>query len=131
MKFSVLTTIFILGAVDANAGMTTLNYTIVNTGMHSISCEATLAHWYSDHLTDIAPKQSRVFTLWVDAQDGTVYRLNQYGERMPVERVWCGQKSNSWVTRFEILLPRRIGDAVHETTLQCHTDNAKTVCVTP
>ncbi|HEY0214325.1 MAG TPA: hypothetical protein VGC40_12155 [Paenirhodobacter sp.] len=83
-------------------GLTRLDYVVENTGADALSCDVKLAHWYSDHLATVAPGAQGGFTLWADPGIGAVYLLNAAGDRMPVERLWCGLDGKSWETRHEV-----------------------------
>lgn len=111
-----------------SAGLTRLDYSVANTGALPLSCDSKLAHWFSDHLVAVAPGQAGGFTLWSDAATGAVYRLNAGGDRMPVERIWCGQQADSWASRQEIDLPRLKGEAARAASLSCAAQGATTRC---
>lgn len=109
-------------------GLTRLDYRVVNAGEVPLSCDVKLAHWYSDHLTTIAPGASGAFALWSDRENGAVYLMNAAGDRMPVERLWCGGAGDSWASRHEIDLPRRAGAAAVGAELSCAGSADKVRC---
>lgn len=109
-------------------GLTRLDYTVGNDGAATISCDVKLAHWYSDRLATVAAGETQRFTLWSDPDNGAVYRVNDTGDRMPVERLWCGRDGKSWETRAEIALPRRGGQIARAAALRCVATAGETRC---
>lgn len=109
-------------------GLTQLDFSVENGGQATVSCDVKLAHWYSDHLTTIAPGKTEGFTLWSDAKNGAVYMMNATQDRMPVERLWCGLEGKSWDTRHEIDLPRLGGQTATAAALRCTANAAGTTC---
>ncbi|HEY0276509.1 MAG TPA: hypothetical protein VGC31_10650 [Paenirhodobacter sp.] len=131
MKALVLVTLISVAATAALAdsdhrkgtvGLSRLDYAVENTGATRLSCDVKLAHWYSDHLASLAPEATSGFALWTDATNGAVYLMNEAGDRMPVERLWCGLEGKSWETRHEID-PRQPG-----TALRCAATDTATDC---
>ncbi|MEW9807142.1 hypothetical protein ABUE31_14205 [Mesorhizobium sp. ZMM04-5] len=120
-----------LFAAPAAAGTQSFDVTIRNTGETVLACDASIAHWFSNALGDVAPGQTLRFTLLADASDGTVFMRNSAGDEMPVQRLWCGLKGRSWATRAEIGLDRRIGEVPAPIALDCAGKTASTVCARP
>lgn len=110
------------------AGLTRLDYSVANGGQTAMSCDVKLAHWYSDHLATVPAGETAGFTLWSDAQNGAVYRVNAAGDRMPVEQLWCGLDGKSWETRAEIALPRLGGQTAAAAALRCEATAGQTRC---
>ncbi len=113
------------------AGLTRLEFRIRNTGDQPLACEARLAHWYSDRLAEVAPGAEDRFELWADSGSGTVYRISVNGDRMPVERFWCGLAGASWNTRYEMVLPRHPAGGTEILALQCQAAGAQSVTCAP
>ena len=120
-----------LVAVPAAAATQSFDVTIKNTGDTVLACDASIAHWYSNALGDIAPGETLAFTLRADAANGTVFLRNTVGDDMPVQRLWCGLKGQSWATRAEIALDRRIGEVPESILLDCAGKTAGTTCARP
>jgi len=120
-----------LVAVPAAAATQSFDVTINNTGDTVLACDASIAHWYSNALGDVAPGKTLVFTLRADAENGTVFLRNTVGDDMPVQRLWCGLKGQSWATRSEIALDRRIGKVPAAISLDCIGSTAGTTCARP
>lgn len=120
-----------LVAVPAAAATQSFDVTINNTGDTVLACDASIAHWYSNALGEIAPGTTLRFTLRADAGNGTVFLRNAVGDDMPVQRLWCGLKGQSWVTRAEIPLARRIGDMPSPISLDCTGKATGTICARP
>jgi len=120
-----------LVAVPAAAATQSFDVTIQNIGDTVLACDASIAHWYSNALGDIAPGASLRFSLLADAGDGTVFLRNAGGDDMPVQSLWCGLKGKSWVTRAEIALERRIGEMPKPISLDCKANATGTVCARP
>ncbi|WP_148297106.1 hypothetical protein [Candidatus Sodalis pierantonius] len=45
--------------------------------------------------------------LWKNTVTGEIFILNQYQDRLPLQRAWCGIAGNAWRTRADIALPIR------------------------
>lgn len=120
-----------LVAMPAAAGTQAFDVTIRNSGDTALACDATIAHWYSNALGDIAPGATLRFTLFSDPDDGTVFLRNAVGDDMPVQRLWCGLKGRSWETRAEITLERRAGTVPASITLDCAAEPEGTTCARP
>ncbi|MCX7304178.1 MAG: hypothetical protein NTV73_07550 [Hyphomicrobiales bacterium] len=120
-----------LVAVPAAAATQSFDVTINNTGDTVLACDASIAHWYSNAMGDIAPGKSLSFSLLADAGDGTVFLRNVAGDDMPVQRLWCGVKGRSWETRAEIAFDRRIGEMPASISLDCAGKATGTTCARP
>jgi hypothetical protein len=120
-----------LVAVPAAAATQSFDVTINNTGDTVLACDASIAHWYSNALGDVAPGKTLRFTLRADAENGTVFLRNTVGDDMPVQRLWCGLKGQSWATRSEIALDRRVGEMPAPISLDCAGSTAGTTCARP
>lgn len=121
----------VLNAAPASAATRSLDFAVENTGTTTLTCGAAIAHWFSADLGDIAPGANLSFSLGVDVDSGTVFQLNTVGDKMAVQRVWCGRKGDDWKTRSEIPLERRAGVAPAPLRLQCATEGEKTHCKAP
>lgn len=120
-----------LVAVPATAATQSFDVTIRNTGDTVLACDASVAHWFSDALGEIAPGTTLRFTLRVDPGSGTIFLRNAAGDDMPVERLWCGLKGKSWATRAEIALERRAGEIPAPISLHCAGQATGTSCARP
>lgn len=120
-----------LVAVPAAAATQSFEVAVKNTGETVLACDASIAHWYSNALGDIAPGETLRFVLRADAGSGTVFLRNDLGDDMPVQRVWCGLKGQSWATRAEISLERRIGEVPESIVLDCAGKPTGTSCARP
>ncbi len=120
-----------LVAVPANAATQSFEVAVKNTGETVLACDASIAHWYSNALGDIEPGETLRFVLRADAASGTVFLRNDVGDDMPVQRLWCGLKGQSWATRAEISLDRRIGDVPKSIVLDCAGKPTGTSCARP
>ncbi len=120
-----------LVAVPAAAATQPFDVTIRNAGETVLACDASIAHWYSNALGEIAPGETLRFSLRADAANGTVFLRNAVGDDMPVQRLWCGLKGQSWATRAEIGLDRRIGQMPEPIALDCAGKATGTVCGRP
>jgi hypothetical protein len=67
-----------------------------------ITCSAQLAHWFSVELGSAAVDGTIIAGFVSDPATGTVFILNDAGERMPVETAWCGFAGNAWETRGQL-----------------------------
>jgi hypothetical protein len=110
------------------AGLEEIALSVTNSGAESISCGATLAHWYSQPIGTVAPGAVITSKLWLQRESGAVFILNDLEDRMPVERLWCGKDGESWGTRSEIPLERRKGESVTAIRLDCAAGPQKTDC---
>jgi len=117
-------------AADAergSAGLAALAVTVDNTGAMPIDCGAAVAHWFSVDLGSVPAGATVTLPLWRDDAGGTVYTLNLHGDRLPVERLWCGLAGRSWATRSEIALPRQAGAAA-DVAVACSDDGERLSC---
>ena len=112
----------------AFAAQHTLEITVTNTGDTPLACNAALAHWFSEDLGEIAPGAELAISFGYDLPSGTIFRLNERGDEMAVERVWCGQSGASWASRAEVTLPREAGTAPAPIRLDCAATGAGTAC---
>ncbi|MEQ1943210.1 hypothetical protein ABMA32_12405 [Mesorhizobium sp. VNQ89] len=120
-----------LVAVPATAATQSFEVAVKNTGEMTLACDASIAHWYSNALGEVAPGETLRFVLRADAASGTVFLRNAVGDDMPVQRVWCGLKGKSWATRAEISLDRRIGEVPKPIVLDCTGKPTGTSCARP
>lgn len=88
-------------------GLTPVTLTVANAGIEPIACHADIAHWYSLELAKAAPGAVLDIELWFDPETGTYAALNDKGENLPVERLWCGMDGRAYATRALISLDRR------------------------
>jgi hypothetical protein len=118
-------------AVPATAATQSFEVAVKNIGATILACDASIAHWYSNALGEIEPGETLRFVLRADAGNGTVFLRNTVGDDMPVQRLWCGLKGQSWATRAEISLDRRIGEVPKPIILDCASKPTGTSCVRP
>ncbi len=126
-----VTALIWLMAIPAHAAPQPFEITIRNKGDAVLDCDATIAHWFSDRIGEVAPGESIRFTLLADVETGTVFLRNAVGDDMPVQRLWCGLKGKSWATRAEIALERRAGEMPRAITLDCAGEEKGTRCAHP
>jgi len=106
------------GAERGSAGLAPLAVVVANDAGTEIACAAAVAHWYSVDL-GAAPAGGTVrMALWRDAATGAVFALNAVGDRLPIERLWCGLAGRTWATRTEIALPKHAG-ATADVSIAC------------
>lgn len=120
-----------LMAIPAHAAPQSFEITIRNKGDTVLACDATIAHWFSDKVGEVAPGESIRFTLLADVETGAVFLRNAVGDDMPVQRLWCGLKGKSWATRAEIALERRAGEVPKAIMLDCAGEEKGTRCAHP
>lgn len=112
----------------AFAAQHSVEIAITNTGDAGLACGAAIAHWFSEDLGHAAPGETLEFRFGYDLTSGTVFRLNDVGDEMAVQRVWCGLAGNAWPTRAEIPLERRAGEAPAPVALDCAAAEGTTRC---
>jgi hypothetical protein len=120
------------GAADpvrGTQGLVPLDYRIEAGGDRPLACAASIAHWYSTELGRVEPGGSLVIALWRDPATGAVYRLNEVGDRMPVERLWCGIEGRAWATGADLALERLRGDVAPALALACEPEGDRVRCV--
>ncbi|MEO1104093.1 MAG: hypothetical protein AAFW98_10250 [Pseudomonadota bacterium] len=78
---------------------------IENRTASPLTCTAALAHWFSDALGTVLVGGSLTVRLWHEAERGVLYRLNDAGDRMPVEAIDCANLN----ARAGLDLPIRVG----------------------
>lgn len=83
-------------------GLEPLVFSVRNQGPAPIACVAAVAHWFALDLGAAAAGEALRIALWRDPRNGTVYALNAEGDRLPIERLWCGIAGRSWATRAEL-----------------------------
>ncbi len=115
-------------ATPAAAATRPFDVAVANAGGTPLSCEASIAHWYSDSLGTAAPGEVLRFTLRADPATGAVFLTNAVGDEMPVQRLWCGPKGRSWAARAEIPLDRRAGVMPAHVSLRCTASESETTC---
>lgn len=113
------------------AGPQLVEITVTNTGGTALACGAAIAHWFSEDLGRIAPGGTLGFSFGYDLETGTPFRLNEVGDRMAVQRVWCGIEGEDWVTRAEIGIDRRAGVLPAPAVLNCAAEGRETRCAAP
>lgn len=94
-------------ARHGHEGLTPLDLAITNRSATPLSCQASLAHWYSLPLGQAGFGVTLSTRFWVDRQTGEVVALNMNNEQMSVERIWCGPEGADWTRRFDLPLERR------------------------
>lgn len=94
-----------VGAVERGpAGLIETPFVARNSAEREISCAVSLAHWYSAELGRAAPGAKVAVSFWRDPADGTLYLLNEAGDRMAVQMAWCGFAGASWESRSVVTL---------------------------
>jgi len=101
---------------------------IDNQGSQPLSCEVATAHWYSVALGDITPGATLHTVWWKNRRSGEVFILNQLLDRMPVQAFWCGQRGNSWQTRYQFILPDRRRQRPFSRVFTCREMANRTEC---
>ena len=93
------------GAVErGSAGLIETPFVARNSAQREISCAVSLAHWYSAELGRAAPGAEVAVSFWRDPANGTLYLLNETGDRMAVQMTWCGFAGASWESRSVVTL---------------------------
>lgn len=121
-------TVLGINVASASADGQSLDITVENSGKTALVCSASIAHWFSADLGEVTPGESRSFSFGVDVATGNVFQLNSVGNKMAVQRIWCGQKGNDWITRAEIPIERRAGVSPNPIHLRCVADTKSTRC---
>ncbi|RMF33470.1 MAG: hypothetical protein D6754_16915 [Alphaproteobacteria bacterium] len=107
-------------------GLEAVHLRLRNQGTRTLDCQAQLAHWFSDRLALIAPGESVDRVLWRDPQTGSVALLNERGDAMPVEALWCGVAGRAYRTRAPIALEGlRAGSWLE---LTCRDGRERVIC---
>ncbi len=112
-----------LAAERGTAGLVETPFTARNAAALDISCSVSIAHWYSAELGKASPGGAIQSSFWSDPASGTLYLLNEAGDRMPVQLTWCGFAGRSWESRSVLTLAR--GGA---TDLTCVSGDAGLTC---
>lgn len=118
-------------AAPCSAGAQTLDITVTNTGAAPLLCRASIAHWFSADLGEAGEGESLVFSFGVDLATGSVFQVNDRGDQMAVQRIWCGSKGNDWPSRAEIPMARRAGEMPAPVRLNCAVTDDRTACTAP
>lgn len=118
-------------AAPACADGQKLDITVTNTGTEPLICRASIAHWFSEDLGAAGAGESLSFSFGVDMATGAVFRRNDVGDEMAVQRIWCGLKGRDWPSRAEIVLARRAGEAPAPVRLNCAGAGDSTRCAAP
>ncbi|WP_421851012.1 hypothetical protein [Oricola sp.] len=117
------------GAAPAQADSPqSLEITVKNSGRDALDCNASIAHWFSEDIGRIAPGESLSFSFGYALESGTIFRLNDVGDEMAVERIWCGKAGEDWATRAEIAIDRRAGKLPGPVSLSCVVSGDETLC---
>jgi hypothetical protein len=122
------------GAEDAQPiqngpeGLVAVPFTAGNAGDNPIACAASLAHWFSLDLGGANQGKAVETILWFDPNTGETFLLNDVGDRMPVETLWCGFAGRSWATRSVVNLERRAGAPPPPIRLSCAPDGDRLLC---
>jgi hypothetical protein len=113
-----------VGAVErGSTGLIEIPFVARNSATREISCAVSLAHWYSAELGRAAPGAEIAASFWRDAADGTLYLLNEVGDRMAVQMAWCGFAGASWESRSVVTLAQG-----KPADLTCVSDTDRLVC---
>lgn len=110
------------------AGLRAVSLSVTNTGEAAIACGAAVAHWFAVDLGRAEAGDTVGIALFVDAATGTQYLLNDNGDRLPVEAIWCGLAGRTWASRAMIGPPRRAGEPAAAVTLSCRADDGRLSC---
>lgn len=95
-----------LAAERGTSGLVEAPFTARNGAASDISCSVSIAHWYSAELGQAVPGGMIHLSFWSDPASGTLYLLNEAGDRMPVQLTWCGLAARNWETRSVVTLAR-------------------------
>jgi len=112
----------------AGSELVPLAFSVRNLATEAITCAATLAHWFSIELGTAEAGERVVAELWHDPDSGAVLILNEQGEAMPIEALWCGLAGRSWQTRSPIPLTRNPGAAPVGIELDCRMAGGRLAC---
>jgi hypothetical protein len=96
---------------------------VKNRSGYPIACSAQLAHWFSIELGSAAPEDTISAGFVSDPATGTVFILNDAGERMPLEAAWCGFAGSAWETRSQLSF-----DGADEIHILCETRGERLSC---
>ncbi|EWY39108.1 hypothetical protein N825_08880 [Skermanella stibiiresistens SB22] len=99
-----------------------------NRSARTITCVAQVAHWFSTELGSAAPDGQVRADLRSDPVTGTVFILNDSGDRLPVEAAWCGFAGAAWETRSPLALERRRGEPAADIKVSCDADDGRLRC---
>jgi hypothetical protein len=114
----------VVGAVErGSTGLTEIPFVARNEATREISCAVSLAHWYSTELGRAGPGAKIAVSFWRDPADGTLYLLNETGDRMAVQMAWCGFAGASWESRSVVTLAQG-----KPADLTCVSDTDRLVC---
>ncbi len=112
----------------APVALVTVPVRVENLSDAPVLCAVQLAHWFADEMGRIAPGETLETALHADPADGTVYRLNAAGDRMPVEGLWCGIAGRAWETRAPLPLDRRAGTEPAPIAVTCAVAADRLAC---
>ena len=90
-------------------GTTALTLRIRNAGTADLTCAASLAHWYSAGLGQVAPGGTLEVALRRAPETGVLTLLNAHGDRMPLEAVRCGERGAPRTLQGRVGLRREAG----------------------
>lgn len=114
----------VAGAVErGSSGLIEIPFVARNSATREISCAVSLAHWYSTELGRAGPGAKIAVSFWRDPADGTLYLLNETGDRMAVQMAWCGFAGASWESRSVLAFARD-----KPADLTCVSDTDRLVC---
>ena len=120
-----------LGSQPGFAAGEAVQFSVTNTGAEALECAASIAHWFSEELGEIAPGATLEFSFGYDLPSGTIFRLNERDDEMAVQRIWCGNSGAAWETRAELPMQREAGAAAGAVVLNCAAAAGKTRCEAP
>lgn len=92
-------------------GVNAVPIEIRNDAKLPIRCTASLAHWYSARMGEVAPGKTLSLTVWHNPQTGELSLMNDLQDRMPVEAIWCNQPPHDFETRSSLPLEFRSGES--------------------
>jgi hypothetical protein len=98
------------GIIHGTEGATAVTLSAENHTNTALTCEAGLAHWYSETLGSVPPGTALELTLWHAPETGVLNLLNATDDRMPVEAIWCGRANDFTNTRTRLTLPMQKGE---------------------
>lgn len=110
------------------AGLAVVPFSVDNAGPVPIVCAAAVAHWFSLELGRAPAGGTVTAVLWADPAGGAVFVLNDVGDRLPIERLWCGIAGRGWQTRAQVALARRAGEAPPPIGLVCTPAGERLAC---
>jgi hypothetical protein len=110
-------------------GVNEVSFAVRNDTAKPLHCLASLAHWYSAPIGDVAAGETLLANFWHNPKTGSLSMLNQLQDRMPIEAITCGPLPLDPATGAELSLNFRAGIYPTGFTYICiDTDDFRLVC---